>query len=325
MIARICRVALSVLFALSAMAASARAADAPGEVKLDYAYYNPVSLLLKQRGWLDQELSKKGIKTVWVLSAGSNKALEFLSGSSLDFGSTASAASLLGRANGNPIKAIYVFSHPEWTALVVPGGSSLKSVADLKGRKIAVTRGTDPFIFLLRALDGAGLGPKDVSIVPLQHSDGRLALDRGDVDAWAGLDPFMAQAELESGDKLIFRDPALNSYGVLNAREEFAHDHPDLVDIVLRNYERARLEALADRPALAAILAAASKLPIEVATRQIERTDLSEFAIGPRQIQGVLAAGAVLKSSGVTAATVDIEQVTRDLFDPGFSAKLTGK
>ncbi len=103
----------------------------------------------------------------------------------------------------------------------------IQTIADLKGKRVAVTRGTDPHIFLLRALAGAGLTEHDVKIVPLQHSDGRLALDRGDVDAWAGLDPFMAQAELESHDRLFFRNPDLNTYGVLNVREAFLAEHPE--------------------------------------------------------------------------------------------------
>ncbi|MFO0544247.1 MAG: aliphatic sulfonate ABC transporter substrate-binding protein, partial [Pseudanabaena sp.] len=188
----------------------------PAVIKLDYAYYNPVSLVLKEKGWLEEDLSKDNVKVEWVLSQGSNKALEFLNGSSLDFGSTAGAAALIGKANGNPIKSIYVYSKPEWAALVVGANSPIKSVPELKGKKIAATRGTDPFIFLLRALDKFGLTDKDVEIVPLQHADGRAAIEKGDVDAWAGLDPHMAKSELEQGSKLFFRETSFNSYGVLN-------------------------------------------------------------------------------------------------------------
>ena len=181
-----------------------KAATAPPEVvRLDYAYYNPLSLVLKQQGWLEKDLAQQNIKVEWVLSQGSNKALEFLNGSSIDFGSTAGAAALIGRANGNPLKAIYIFSKPEWTALVTGKNSAIKSVADLKGKRVAATRGTDPYIFLLRALDQAGLSEKDIELIPLQHPDGRAALEKGDVDAWAGLDPHMAKAELESGAKLL--------------------------------------------------------------------------------------------------------------------------
>lgn len=111
----------------------------PTAIRLDYAYYNPVSLVLKEKGWLGSELSKDNIKVEWVLSLGSNKALQSLNGNSIDFGSTAGAAALIGRANGNPIQAIYVYSRPEWTALVTKADSKITKVEDLKGKRVAVT------------------------------------------------------------------------------------------------------------------------------------------------------------------------------------------
>src|ERR671939_521371 len=177
----------------------ARAADALKEIRIDWATYNPVSLVLKQKGLLEKEFAKDGISIIWVQSAGSNKALEFLNAGSIDFGSTAGSAALVARINGNPIKSIYVYSRPEWTALVVGKDSKITKVEELKGKRVAVTRGTDPHIFLVRALLDAGLSEKDVKLVLLQHPDARLALDRGDVEAWAGLDPMMAAAEIENG------------------------------------------------------------------------------------------------------------------------------
>src|SRR3712207_3672573 len=174
----------------------AAAAQAPREVRIDYATYNPVSLVLKDRKLLESAFEKDGIRIRWVQSLGSNKALEFLNASSIDFGSTAGSAALLARINGNPIKSVYVYSRPEWTALVTRKETGLTKVADLRGKRVAVTRGTDPHIFLVRALADAGLTEKDVRLVLLQHPDGRLALERGDVDAWAGLDPKIGRAHV---------------------------------------------------------------------------------------------------------------------------------
>jgi sulfonate transport system substrate-binding protein len=157
------------------------------EIRLDFATYNPVSLVLKEKGLLEKEFQKDGIAVRWVQTLGSNKALEFLNAGSIDFGSTAGSAALVAKINGNPIKSIYVYSRPEWTALVTRKDSGITKVADLKGKRVAVTRGTDPHIFLVRALAEAKLTDKDVKFVLLQHPDGRLALERGDVDAWAGL------------------------------------------------------------------------------------------------------------------------------------------
>ena len=291
-------------------------------MRLDYAYYNPLSLVLKQQGWLEKSLAPQHIQVEWVLSQGSNKALEFLNGKSLDFGSTAGAAALVGRANGNPLKAIYVYSKPEWTALVTNANSPVKKVADLKGKRVAATKGTDPYIFLLRALDQAGLSEKDVELVPLQHPDGRTALASGDVDAWAGLDPHMAKAELESGAKLFYRNPEFNSYGVLNVREEFAARHPALVAQVLAAYEQARTWARQHPAELQQTLVAEAKLSPAVAARQLSRTDFSVVQLGPAQRATIAAAGDVLKKSGTIEAEVDVQKTVNELIDPQYAAKL---
>lgn len=304
------------------IAPSAPAAEAPREIHLDYAYYNPVSLVLKEKGWAEEEFKKDGITIRWVLSLGSNKALEFLNAGSLDFGSTAGAAALLGRINGNPIRSIYVYSKPEWTALVTARESRIISVADLKGKRIAVTRGTDPHIFLVRALQSAGLTEKDVTLVLLQHQDGRLALDNGDVDAWAGLDPMMAQAEIENGDRLFFRNADLNTYGVLNVREAFAAANPLLVTHVLQLYERGRRWALEHPDELKRIMMTAARLAEPVAARQLERTDLRDPVIGEKPRQTILAAGLALQQAGSIPASVDVAAATASLIDPQFVAEL---
>jgi sulfonate transport system substrate-binding protein len=89
------------------------------ELRLDYAYYSPASLVLRRFGWLEEEFRADGTSVRWVLSAGSNRALEYLNANSIDIGSSAGLAALLAKANGNPISTPYIFSRPEWTALVV--------------------------------------------------------------------------------------------------------------------------------------------------------------------------------------------------------------
>jgi sulfonate transport system substrate-binding protein len=276
---------------------------------------------LKEKGWVEEAFAKDGTAVQWVLSLGSNKALEFLNGSTVDFGSSAGAAALLAKANGNPIKAVYIYARPEWTALVTRADSGLRSIADLEGKRIAVTRGTDPHIFLLRALRTAGLGQRDVRMVLLQHPDGRVALEKGDVDAWAGLDPHMAQAELDSGARLFFRDPGLNTYGFLNVREAFAKEHPGTVVRVLQLYERARAWAIENPDGLRAIIAKAAKLSNPVAARQLERNDFSNPVIGKEHREAIIAAGDVFKESGIVPAATDLAAVADALIDPQYVSR----
>jgi sulfonate transport system substrate-binding protein len=313
------RTCISLLTAGLLAFATTNASAQPREVRLDFATYNPVSLVLKERGILERALAPEGIKVRWVQSLGSNKALEFLNAGSIDFGSTAGAAALVGRINGNPITSLYVYSRPEWTALVTRKDSGITQVSDLKGKRIAVTRGTDPHIFLVRALRSAGLTEKDVRLVLLQHPDGRVALERGDVDVWAGLDPLMAAAELESGATLFHRDASANTWGVLNVREAFARENPELVRTVLKAYEEARAIALANPDELVKTLIAYTKLPEPVIRRQLERTELTHSTIGQPQIETILAAGLALQEAGIIGSSVDVQAAVDALVDRRFS------
>jgi sulfonate transport system substrate-binding protein len=312
---------LSRAFAFAWLAAafcgtSALAADKPKEIRIDWATYNPVSMLLKEKQLLEKEFAKDGIGVVWVQTLGSNKALEFLNAGSIDFGSSAGAAALVAKINGNPIKSIYVYSRPEWTALVTRKDTPIAKIADLKGKRVAVTRGTDPHIFLVRALQTAGLSERDITPVLLQHPDGKTALIRGDVDAWAGLDPMMAQAEVEEGARLFYRNKDANTWGILNAREEFLKDHPDLARRVLAVYEDARKEALANYDELKRIFIAVTKLDGPVVDKQLkERTELTHNKIGAPQRESILQAGVALQKAGVVPANVNIQQTLDALID----------
>ncbi|MDQ5832290.1 MAG: aliphatic sulfonate ABC transporter substrate-binding protein, partial [Actinomycetota bacterium] len=277
------------------------AQDKPKEIRIDWATYNPVSLLLKDKGLLEREFAKDGINVRWVKTVSSSNALQFLNAGSIDFGSTAGSAALVAKINGNPIKSIYTYSRPEWTALVTAKDSKIATIADLKGKKVAMVRGTDPHIFLVRALLGAGLTDKDITpVLVQQHADGGTALIRGDVDAWAGLDPMMAQHEVQDGAKLFFRKPEANTWGILNSREEFLEKYPDVTKRVIAVYEEARKYSLANYPELKKVFIGVTGLADAVVDKQLkERTGLTFNRVGPEQRESILEAGLALQKGGV--------------------------
>src|SRR3954464_12909790 len=122
-LSRLCLVTAALLLAPGA---SVYAADKPKSISIDWATYNPVSMVLKEKGLLEKEFAKDGISIQWVQTLGSNKALEFLNAGSIDLGSTAGSAALVAKINGNPIKSIYVYSQPELTALVTRKDTNLQ-------------------------------------------------------------------------------------------------------------------------------------------------------------------------------------------------------
>ena len=220
-------------------------------VTLDWAYYNPVSLVVRQEGWLEQELEADGIDVRWVQSLGSNKALEFLNAGSLDFGSTAGAAALLAQVNGNPIKIVWVFSKPEWTALVTRPDTGIAGRGP-QGQAGGRDQGHRPV-----HLPAPGTGQARARRRRRRASSSCSTTRAG--WRWSaatstpgpGLDPMMADVELTRGSPLFYRDTDANTYGVLNVREAFAAEHPELVQRVLEVYERGRQWALENPEELA--------------------------------------------------------------------------
>lgn len=304
---------------LAGATARAQAATPLPELRLDYAYYSPTSLVLRRFGWLEEDFRKDGTQVKWVLSAGSNRALEYLNANSIDIGSSAGLAALLAKANGNPIRAPYVFSRPEWTALVVPKDSPIKSLADLKGKKVAATKGTDPYLFLLRSLQTVGLKKSDIEHVPLQHADGLAALRAGQVDAWAGLDPLMASAELDSGARLLYRNVSFNTYGFLNVREDFLAQRPAEVRRVIAQYERARQWTLANTTEAAKILSEEAKVSLKVALLQLKlRTDLSNPWPSNEHVHALQAASPILQAEALVKPGVDLNRTVAALVDTNF-------
>ena len=266
---------------------------------IDFATYNPLSLVVRDQQLIEKALGES-VTVEWVQSAGSNKANELLRSGSADVASTAGSAALLARANGSPIKVIDIYSQPEWSALVVPEGSDVTGPADLAGRPVAATPGTDPYFFLVQALAEAGLSIGDVDLQPLQHADGRSALEGGSVDAWSGLDPIMAAAEVESRAQLVFRNVDFNTYGFLNATEEFIDQHADVAQVVVDAYEEARTWALEHLEETAALLAEVAGIGSEVASTVItERSNLDVSGVpGEDQLAVLEAISPVLADSG---------------------------
>lgn len=292
---------------------------------LDWATYNPLSLVVRDQGLIEEELGD-GVTVEWVQSAGSNKANELLRSGSADIASTAGSAALFARANGSPIKVVDIYSQPEWSAVVVAADSEITSVEELAGASVAATKGTDPYFFLLQALEEAGLSVDDVEVQNLQHADGRAALEGGSVQAWAGLDPIMAAAEVESGAKLIYRNVDFNTYGFLNATEDFIDNHGDVLQVVVDAYEEARAWALEHPEETAALLAEAAGIAPEVAATVIqERSNLDVSGVPGDDQLAVLEviAPVIVESGDVQGGQAAVDKALAEIIEPKFAKKAT--
>jgi sulfonate transport system substrate-binding protein len=165
-------------------------------VRVGYQKYGTF-LLLKARGLLEKKLAPLGFSVAWTEFPGGPQLLEALNVGALDFGITGEAPPIFAQAAGAPL--VYVANEPpapRAEAILVPKDSPLHSVAELKGKSIALNKGSNVHYLLVRALEKAGLAYGDVKTVFLSPADARAAFEHGSVDAWAIWDPFQAAAEL---------------------------------------------------------------------------------------------------------------------------------
>ena len=320
-------VAVAAMAMTGCVAGEGSPAPAPSEgaewsdttLTLDFATYNPLSLIIKDQGWLEAELGDD-VTVEWVQSAGSNKANEALRAGAIDVGSTAGSAALLARSNGSPIQVITIFTQPNWAAIAVPTGSDITEVADLAGRTVAATKGTDPYFFLLQALAEAGLSLEDISLQNLQHADGKTALETGAVEAWAGLDPLLATSVYNGAAEIIYDNVDFNSYGFLNATEEFITNNPDLAQLVVNAYERARQWALENPEETAAILAEVAGIDIAIAEATIARTVIDiDNVPGDAQRDVLAIIGPIFVESGDVPNQELIDEALEALFNDTFA------
>lgn len=296
-------------------------------LRLDYAYWNPLSLVIRDQGWLEEELAASGIEVEWIFSAGSSTALQNLNARAIDVASSAGSAVFAARANGAPVKTVGVFSQPFWASVVVPADSDVTSLRDLSGRTIAAASGTDPYFFLLQALAEVGLSTSDVEVINLIHADGQRALEGGDVEVWAGLDPLTATSERTAGSKVLYSNPDYNTWGVLSVDERFLAAHPDMVEIVLAAYERARAWILANPDDAVALLAKEASLDGDDARKVLLERTRVDVSLVPGQSQRavfevilpVLVAEAGVRSEAAGQAALD------ELIDDTIAKRVVGQ
>lgn len=239
------RTTLGLLFAAAAgvMAAGmpvAAQAQAKGEVqvqvqvRIGYQKYGTLTLL-KGRGTLEKRLAEQGVGVKWTEFPAGPVLLEGLNVGSIDFGTVGEAPPIFAQAAGANL--VYVGNEPASPAseaIVVPKGSGLRTLADLKGKKIALNKGSNVHYLLLKALEKAGVAYADIQPVFLPPADARAAFERGSVDAWAIWDPFLAAAEKQLGARVLADGKGLvANYQFYLASRTYAEKNPEILRIVL--------------------------------------------------------------------------------------------
>src|SRR3954464_11844605 len=180
-----------------------RAHAVGGQLRIGYQKYGTL-VLLKERGTLEKRLSAQGYDVTWTEFPGGPQLLEALNVGSIDFGTTGEAPPIFAQAAGAPIVYVgYEPPAPEAEAILVPKDSPLKSVADLKGKNVALNKGSNVHYLLVKALEKAGVGYSEIKTSFLPPADARAPVEKGAAAAWVIWDPFLAAAEAATGARQL--------------------------------------------------------------------------------------------------------------------------
>ena len=210
------------------------APDNKSVLRIGYQKYGTL-VLLKANGALEKRLAAKGIDVKWTEFPGGPQLLEGLNVGSVDFGTTGETPPVFAQAAGADL--LYVaFEPPAPTseAILVPKDSPIKSVAELKGKKVALNKGSNVHYLLVRALEEAGLEYGDIQPVYLPPADARAAFERGSVDAWVIWDPFQAAAEQQLQARTLVDGKGLvSNHQFYLAIRPYAEQHPEVIEALV--------------------------------------------------------------------------------------------
>lgn len=236
--------------------------------------------IIKARGDLDKALKNKGVNVKWVEFPAGPQLLEGLNVGSVVFGEAGEAPPIFAQAaNAN---LVYIANQPKAPlaeALIVPKDSSIKSIQDLKGKRVVLNKGSNVHYLLLKVLEANHLKLDDIQVVYLPPADARAAFEKGAVDAWVIWDPFFAAAEKQLGAKVIATGENLvSNHQFYLADRKFAEQHPDILKAVVNELNTTTQWVSQHQSDAAKLLEKPTGLPLDVLNTSISRMG---FGVAP--------------------------------------------
>jgi sulfonate transport system substrate-binding protein len=265
-------IAVAVLSMSTALAGVGASYGQDKVVRIGFQKYGKL-VLLKSKGSLEDKLKAAGYRVVWTEFPSGPPLLEALNVGAIDFGNTGEAPPIFAQAAGAPIQYVaYEPPAPKGEAILVPKDSKLNSVADLRGKKVALNKGSNVHYLLVKALEKAGFKYSEIEPVFLAPADARAAFERGAVDAWVIWDPFQAAAEAATGARTLADGTGIvSNYQFYFASKKFLESDPKIVDLVLAQLNEVDDWAKGDIHAVAEQLAPAIGLPVAVVEVALKR------------------------------------------------------
>ena len=275
-------ITLRTLFVCAILCISGMAAHATDKVvRIGYQKYGTL-ILLKAAGTLDAKLQPGGYSATWTEFPAGPQLLEALNAGAIDFGSTGEAPPIFAQAAGAPL--IYVANEPpapEGEAILVSKDSPIRSVADLKGKSVALNKGANVHYLLVRALEQAGVAYADIKPVFLAPADARAAFERGSVDAWAIWDPYYAAGQAATGARAIITGANLvPNVQFYLATRTLATREPAAIDALIAALDAVDKETAKNTDVAAERLSASIHVPAPVIATALKRQTYGVTRIG---------------------------------------------
>jgi sulfonate transport system substrate-binding protein len=241
-------------------------------IHIGYQKYGTLNIL-KAKGTLDKQLANLGYRVEWTEFPGGPQLLEAMGAGSIDIGHTGEAPPVFAQAAGVPL--VYLAhepSSPHSEAILVPPNSSIHDIKELKGKKVALNKGSNVHYLLVRALQSAGLKYQDIQPVYLTPADARAAFQRGSVDAWVIWDPYFAAAESSVKARVLKDGQGLAAnHEFYLATRSFAENHPDVIKVLFSQLNEVDVWAKDHKQDVANLLSPQLGIPVPPLVAAAER------------------------------------------------------
>ena len=262
---------------------SARAQAKP-ELRVGYQKSASLFVLQKAQGTLEKKLAPLGFGVKWVEFPAGPQLLEGLNVGAVDVGYVGEAPPIFAQAAG--AKFVY-FGYdpaaPRAEAILVTKDSPIKSVADLKGRKVALNKGSNVHYLLVKQLEKNGLKLSDIQPVYLAPADGRAAFESRNVDAWVIWDPFQAAAEKATGARVLAdgTPEVVNNYQYYLGERGFVKNNPKVIDALFADSVEQGIWLKKNLRQAAELIAPLQGLPVDVVELALRRYEFNVKPITP--------------------------------------------
>lgn len=254
-------------------------------LRIGYQKYGTL-VLLKAKGTLEKRLAAQGVDVKWTEFPGGPQLLEGLNVGSIDFGVTGETPPVFAQAAGADLLYVaYEPPAPTSEAILVPRDSTIRSVSELKGKKVALNKGSNVHYLLVRALEEAGLKYSDIQTVYLPPSDARAAFERGSVDAWVIWDPYQAAAEQQLQARTL-RDGQgiVDNLQFYLATKPYAQKHPEVITALIEEVRAVGEWSKAHPEEVTAQVAPLLGLPADITLTSVKRQGYGAQFLNPQTV-----------------------------------------